>query len=89
MSNLQVRNEKCTGCRACEFACSYHHGKTFNPKLASLHIRRAEREGNVTILLYTDLTEKEREKRFLCDRCASEIEPVCVKYCAPGAITVA
>ena len=88
MSNLQVNSEKCTGCRACEFACSYHHGKIFNPKLASLHIHRAEREGNVTILLYTDLTEKERGKRFPCDQCASEIEPLCAKYCAPGAIRV-
>jgi len=87
--NLKVNSEKCTGCRACEFACSYHHGKIFNPKLASLHINRAEREGRMSILLYNDLTEKEREKRFPCNQCAGEPEPMCVKYCAPSAITVA
>ena len=87
MSNLMVNNEKCTGCKACEIACSYHHGKIFNPKLASLHIHHAEREGRMSILLYGDLTEKERQKRFPCDQCAGETEPMCVKYCAPGAIT--
>ena len=89
MFKLKVNNEKCTGCRACEVACSYHQGKVFNPKLASLHIRRDERVGRMSIILYGDLTQKERQKRFPCDWCVGELEPLCVKYCAPGAITLA
>jgi Fe-S-cluster-containing hydrogenase component 2 len=38
MSNLMVHGEKCTGCKACEAACSYHHGKIFSPKVASLRV---------------------------------------------------
>jgi len=86
MFNLSVDNEKCTGCRACELACSYHHGKTFNPALASLRIHRMERDGKIEILLYNDLTDEERGIRFPCDKCTNEPEPVCIKYCAPSAI---
>ena len=89
MFDLKINNEKCTGCRACEIACSYHHEKTFNLKLASLYIHRVERDGNIAILLYKDLAEKERGKRFPCDQCVGEAEPLCVKYCVPAAITVA
>ena len=89
MFNLIADSAKCTGCRACEIACSYHHGKLFSFRLASLRIQRVEREGKISILLYEDLTKKERGKRFPCDLCADEPVPMCVKYCVPGAITVA
>ena len=88
MLKLEVNVEKCTGCRACEIACSYHHGKTFNPRLASLHVHRVEKEGEISIILYKDLTKKEREKRFPCDGCVEEPEPLCIKYCIPGALTL-
>jgi Fe-S-cluster-containing hydrogenase component 2 len=86
MIYLSVYDEKCTGCRACEFACSYHHRKVFNPRLASLHIRRNEKQGAISILPWAKLTKKEKEKRLPCDRCLGEPEPLCVKYCLPGAI---
>ncbi|MBW2311239.1 MAG: 4Fe-4S binding protein [Deltaproteobacteria bacterium] len=87
MSYLRVHSEKCTGCRACEFACSYHHRKIFNPRLASLYIHRDEREGKIAIVLYSHLSEEERRKRFTCDQCQGEGEPLCVTYCVAGAIT--
>jgi len=89
MFNLRVDSEKCTGCRACEAACSYHHGKIFSPKVASLWVHRMDKEGKMEITLYKNLTKEERKKRFPCDQCVGEPEPLCVKYCVVRAITVA
>jgi Fe-S-cluster-containing dehydrogenase component len=86
MIYLSVHNEKCTGCRACEFACSYHHRKVFNPRLSSLHIHRNEREGTISIITWNHLTKEEKKQRLPCDRCLGEPEPLCVKYCVTGAI---
>ncbi len=87
MAKLIVHNEKCTGCRACEIACSYHHQKKFNPRLASLQVHRMEKAGRMSVLLYQDLVGEEKRGRVPCDQCVEEPEPLCVKYCAPGAIT--
>ena len=89
MSHVKINHGKCTGCKACEFACSYHHRKVFNPKLASLHIRLTERGETISIILFKDLTEAEKRKRIPCDRCTGEPEPLCVTYCIFGAITKA
>jgi Fe-S-cluster-containing hydrogenase component 2 len=89
MVKLRVHSEKCTGCKACEAACSYHHGKIFSPKVASLWVYRADKEGTMHIKLYAELTEEEKKGRFPCDRCVGEPEPLCAKYCVVGAIVVA
>ena len=89
MYHININQEKCTGCKACEFACSYHHRKVFNPKLASLHIRLTERGETISIILFKYLTEAEKRKRIPCDQCKSEPEPLCVTYCVFGAITKA
>jgi len=89
MYSLRVSSDKCTGCKACEAACSYHHGKIFNPKVASLWIHRADKEGKIHVTLYKDLTGEGKKNRFPCDQCVGEPEPLCVKYCVVGAITVA
>jgi carbon-monoxide dehydrogenase iron sulfur subunit len=86
MAYLSIHHEKCTGCRACELACSYHHTKVFNPRLASLHIQRNEREGTISIIPWNNLPENDKESRLPCDRCHGEAEPFCVKYCPTGAI---
>lgn len=88
MSYLKVDNEKCTGCRACEVACSYHHERIFSPRIASLEIRREEKELEISIIFYKDMSSEERVKRFPCDHCKGETLPWCVKYCPVQAITV-
>ncbi|UCE35790.1 MAG: 4Fe-4S binding protein [Deltaproteobacteria bacterium] len=30
-----IWTEKCTGCRSCEIACSYHHRRVFSRKFAN------------------------------------------------------
>lgn len=86
---FKVSNEKCTGCRACEVACSYHHDEgIFNPRAASLQVCRSEKEGKFFIILYSDMPEEKREGRFPCDLCEGEPQPLCIKHCRPNAITV-
>jgi len=69
---LFVEQEKCTGCRLCEIACSIHHEKVSNPARARIHIAKWENSG-----LYVP-------KILKCDLCNGD--PICVKYCVPGAL---
>lgn len=47
MKVLQVKADKCIGCRTCEVACSYaHHGKN-NPFIANVKVVPAEKEGTM------------------------------------------
>ncbi|MEM3506233.1 MAG: 4Fe-4S binding protein [Candidatus Bathyarchaeia archaeon] len=74
--------EKCTGCRACEVACSFHHKKVFKRKISSIQIKRFEREGDIEIIIY----KKAEDERQPCDLCVGEIEPLCVKFCFTKAL---
>ncbi|WP_035588504.1 4Fe-4S dicluster domain-containing protein [Hippea jasoniae] len=38
MKVLVVDIDKCTGCRACEYACSFVHSNEFNPLNSNIHI---------------------------------------------------
>jgi Fe-S-cluster-containing dehydrogenase component len=67
--------EKCTGCRACELACSYHHQGEFSPSISSVHIKRDDREGRIELCLY-----KQAEGIHLACDCPTGKE-FCLKYC--------
>ena len=66
---------RCTGCRSCEVACSYHHQKVFAPYISSIKILRNNSTGEIKYL-FTDT----------CDLCVNEDLPFCVKACAPRAL---
>ena len=89
MDRLVIDRKKCTGCKSCELACSFHHEKKYHPRRASLRIHSMEKEGDISISLFKDLTKLERQNRFPCDMCVDESEPQCVAFCVPEAITVA
>ena len=72
---LVINTEKCTGCRTCELACSYHHRRVFSPNISSVHIKRNDREGEVKIIIY----EKGEGTHLRCD-CPRGKE-FCLKYC--------
>lgn len=68
---------KCTGCRACELACSFHHGQSFKPSIASIHVHRLDAEGNFDVRLV--YYRKAEDGHLACD-CPKNKE-FCVQYC--------
>jgi Fe-S-cluster-containing hydrogenase component 2 len=69
------RATDCYGCRTCQLVCSFHHTRTFWPERSSIRVTREPSQGTVRWVI--DET---------CDRCVVESEPLCVRYCAYGAL---
>lgn len=42
---IEINPEVCSGCRACELACSFFHSGTFDPEVARIHVGKDEPEG--------------------------------------------
>lgn len=72
---LNMNTLKCTGCRSCELACSYHHTKKFNPYFSSINIYRDSKDAHIK---YAFLDT--------CDLCVNEKIPACVNACSPRAL---
>ncbi len=36
--SLNINQQNCTGCRACEVACSFKHHQEFNPAKSNIHV---------------------------------------------------
>ena len=74
-----VNTEHCTGCRACELACSYHHRKIFSPSISSIHIKKDEEEVEFGITIY-----RKPEKGHLACNCPED-DKFCLNYCTEKA----
>ena len=61
MGRLTFNYEKCTGCRACELACSFHKEGVFAPSKSRIKIVRIDEEGKGFGLkfLYVDYEDTE------------------------------
>jgi carbon-monoxide dehydrogenase iron sulfur subunit len=70
-----IDSGECTGCRACEVACSYHHTGAFQPSIASIRVERSDTEGAISLALMDT-----------CDQCIGEKEPWCIQYCPRGVL---
>ena len=67
----------CTGCRTCEMACSYHHSRTFRPRVSSIEIIRNPEQSGFSICFYKD----SHQGHLACNGCPGLEEPFCVQYC--------
>jgi Fe-S-cluster-containing hydrogenase component 2 len=70
----------CTGCRACELACSFHHKKVFKPSIASIEITGKEKTHKDKIFEIR-LYGKHHNDHFACDDCKGLEEKNCLRYC--------
>lgn len=74
---MQIKRDPgaCYGCRTCELACSFHHGRVFSPELSSIKVSRNNRTGKIKWNI--DST---------CDLCSGETERLCIQFCAYKAL---
>jgi Fe-S-cluster-containing dehydrogenase component len=72
---IAVDLQQCTGCRACELACSWHSAERFQPECSHIRVHRDNERGEIEVVL-----------KSTCDRCAGEEFPLCIKFCAPEAL---
>ena len=72
---IVVDTRACYGCRLCELACSFHHGRVFSPELSSIKVLRNNQTGEISWSVDSS-----------CDSCSGEAKPLCVQYCVYGAL---
>lgn len=48
---LEIIPEKCTGCRICEIACTYHRDREISPVSSSILLHRNERKNYFGVVL--------------------------------------
>jgi Fe-S-cluster-containing dehydrogenase component len=71
--HIQVKMERCTGCRLCELACSAVKTGKFNPRDSRIKVRLV----NIPEIPVPFILDN-------CDYCFGN--PVCVPFCLPRAI---
>ena len=76
-----IDTTKCTGCRACELACSYHHRQIFSPSIASIRVQRCDVKGDFQVKLVR--YQQAEDGHLACD-CAGGNE-FCLNYCSATA----
>jgi len=69
---------------SCILACSFHYGKRFDRKTASIKVDILGKEREIRILIQRG---KDGELKA-CDDCEGEKVPLCVKYCIPKALSL-
>jgi anaerobic carbon-monoxide dehydrogenase iron sulfur subunit len=57
LKSLQIEPEKCTGCKQCEMACSYHAEGVFNPAKSRIKIFTFHHEGRFVPYTCTQCSE--------------------------------
>lgn len=74
---LELAQGICTGCRACELACSFELYGVCNPKAS-----------RIKILLDTETGEIHSNLPIYCLDCANEGTTPCITACKTGALTL-
>ena len=81
---LVFESQRCTGCRACEIACTFHHRGEFGRHGGSLEVRRDADSGKIELVYFLEADTS----RPACDLCNSENTARCVEFCSAQAITL-
>ena len=68
--------DKCTGCKACELACSLHLEKACNPMGSAIRIVRPDVHGPIRYGI---------DDR--CDHCDGMEIPLCIELCPTNAVS--
>lgn len=72
---IEHNMEACFACRTCELACSFHHQGAFSTAFSDIRVLKNNRTGEIRWSIAPT-----------CDSCDGEPQPLCVKYCAYGAL---
>lgn len=80
---IVYNSDRCTGCRTCQLACSFHFFQVFSKEVSAIEIKRKHEEEFKMIV-----HKEDSGSRKGCDLCKGELEPLCVKYCMTEAIQV-
>lgn len=75
--SLGIDTSICTGCRACELACSFYLKEVCDPTVSKIKITRDNETGEI----FCDLP-------LSCPECSFAAEPPCVSSCGIHALTV-
>lgn len=73
---IAVDQQKCTGCSACQLACSFHHTKDCGLGASCIRIDRDNGTGRIETTILEEC----------CDMCMDQEHPLCIRFCAPGAL---
>ncbi len=74
---ITVDSSRCSGCRACEVACSLHHTGLMSVEASSIKVSRSNQTAAI-----------EWEILSTCDMCDTEEQPLCQSYCDFEAVQV-
>ena len=74
---LEIDISLCTGCRACELACSFYCVGACDPAISKIKITRDNETGEILC----DLP-------LSCPECSFETKPLCVSSCGTHALTI-
>ena len=80
---IKISPDKCTGCKACLIACSYHHYGYFSKNKGSIALIEDDK-----FLLRPIIFHYDDGVHKICDFCINEKEPLCVKFCKSGALRI-
>lgn len=76
MAYVVIDTLKCTGCRICEFACSYHRDREFTAMSSSIILHRTDKKNYFGVILKLEreivLARPEGEERLLPGQQAGE-----------------
>ena len=74
---VEIDISVCTGCRACELACSFFVQGVCDPAISKIRIIRNNQTGEVMCRL-----------PLSCPECVFEVMPLCVYSCGIGALRI-